>query len=145
MLGFGSVVELDADVAASPAEAAAFFSSASFSALAASGTHKPESTQRFKWYFASSSGNLLIVSWSNAMSRLSKHFWRDWKYQDLEFSSFFSGFEEIQWNETERKTVNWRFTSGSDSKTSTGSKPPGPNRALRSSSYKKWRKIQIFH
>lgn len=81
MLGFGSD-ELDGDDADAVADADAspaadFASSASLSALAASATHKPESTHRFKWYLASSSGILLIVSWSKPTSRLSKQFCND--------------------------------------------------------------------
>lgn len=76
MFGFGSDaldVDVDADALSDGSSAVA----ASFSTLDASGTHKPESTQRFRWYFASSSGILAMVSWSNAMSRLSKQFWSD--------------------------------------------------------------------
>ena len=93
-MGFGSE-ELDGDdadadavaVAADDAvDASAELASASLSILDASGTQSPESTHRFKWYFASSSGILLIVSWSNAMSRLSKHFCNDWKYEQKKSS-----------------------------------------------------------
>lgn len=86
ILGFGTD-ELDGDdadavasVADAPAAAAAAAaaSAASLSAFAASGTHRPESTHRFKWYLASSSGILPIASCSKEISRLSKHFCRAW-------------------------------------------------------------------